>query len=375
MRIVNSRINVVCGYAFVGKLLIDYLGRENDANVVVCDNSRSKQGNNDGLDVMSVENAVRLYPQADYWIGTIYHVESIKQQLISLGINLSQIITELPDEVLDQIKEKFKEKKYTPRKDFKFEIDLTDHCNLNCKGCDVFSSVADAYCLDLDELEKDLKRVSELFSDGADVKTLYLLGGEPLLHPDINRAMRIARQNFPNAYIAIITNGLLLKGEPELFWNTCREYDIAITPTWYPINVDYDELGKIAKKYGVKYHLFGASAAGGRTLAHYPLDLTGSQSPTKSYLACWEGNECIVLRNHRFWTCSIAPHFPIFNKHFNKNIPLNMDDGIDIYKAKDQNEIRKFLAQPRSFCKYCNSAGRTQDHPWEKTEGKIEEWI
>ena len=375
MRKVNSKINVVCGYAFVGKLLIDYLSKENGARIVICDNSKAKQGNIDGGYILSVEDAVKQTPDAIYWIGTIYHVESIRKQLRALDIAQDQIITEVPEEVINQIKERYKDKKFTPRKDFKFEIDLTDHCNLNCKGCDVFSSVAEEYCLDLDELEKDLKRVAALFDNGNDIKTLYLLGGEPLLHPDINRAMKIARQYFPKAFIAIITNGLLLKNEPESFWNTCKAHNIAITPTWYPINVDYDELGKIAEKHGVEYHLFGVSAAGGRTLAHYPLDLSGSQDPLRSYLACWEGNECIVLRNHRFWTCSIAPHFPIFNKHFDKHIPLNEDDGIDIYKAKDQQEIREFLAQPREFCKYCNSAGRTQDHPWERTEGKIEEWV
>ena len=48
MRKVNSKINVVCGYAFVGKLLIDYLSKENGARIVICDNSKAKQGNIDG---------------------------------------------------------------------------------------------------------------------------------------------------------------------------------------------------------------------------------------------------------------------------------------------------------------------------------------
>ena len=54
--------------------------------------------------------------------------------------------------------------KLKPRnaENFIAEINLTDHCNLNCQCCDHFSPLADEFYLDLETFEKDVKQFAKL---------------------------------------------------------------------------------------------------------------------------------------------------------------------------------------------------------------------
>ena len=60
------------------------------------------------------------------------------------------------------------------------------------------------------------------------------MGGEPLLHPQVNDFMRITREAYPHSKIFIVTNGLLLLKMPNDFWETLRQYRIRIHWSKYP---------------------------------------------------------------------------------------------------------------------------------------------
>ena len=130
-----------------------------------------------------------------------------------------------------------------PKTMLSFEVALAEHCNLNCVGCNHFSPLAPPSFPNLEEFTRDFKRMSHLFGDRT--QQVKLLGGEPLLNPDINRYLRVARECFPQSEIMIITNGLLLPKMGDPFWETCKEGRIVIAPTKYPINFDYKKWGNI----------------------------------------------------------------------------------------------------------------------------------
>ncbi|MDR2096978.1 MAG: 4Fe-4S cluster-binding domain-containing protein, partial [Spirochaetaceae bacterium] len=69
------------------------------------------------------------------------------------------------------------------RKVLLFQVLLCEHCNLNCKGCGACSPLAGESYLDPASYEKDCERLSAL--SGGIVEYIDLLGGEPLLHPEI----------------------------------------------------------------------------------------------------------------------------------------------------------------------------------------------
>ena len=48
-----------------------------------------------------------------------------------------------------------------PKKTLDFRIHLTKHCNLNCKYCAAFSSIADEEYYSTSQLKNDIKRIYE----------------------------------------------------------------------------------------------------------------------------------------------------------------------------------------------------------------------
>src|SRR5512139_246408 len=45
------------------------------------------------------------------------------------------------------------------------ELHVTDHCNMNCSGCGHFSNVAPDWYADLASHDRDMRRLSQLFSN------------------------------------------------------------------------------------------------------------------------------------------------------------------------------------------------------------------
>ena len=120
-----------------------------------------------------------------------------------------------------------------------FEVHLVDHCNLNCQSCDNFSPLADEIYVNKLKFNRDLRRLSILAKDK--IKNVRMLGGEPLLHPEVSTFLKISRNYFPEANVRLTTNGIKLSKMPENFWRTCNETKAIIEITYYPININKEE--------------------------------------------------------------------------------------------------------------------------------------
>ena len=261
----------------------------------------------------------------------------------------------------------------TPRKTLEqIEYHLADHCNLSCQGCSHFSPLAQKCFPDVQIFERDMKRLSDL-SKGK-LKRFFLLGGEPLLNPQIIDFIRISRQYFPDTRISILTNAVLLNSQKEEFWKACNNFNIIISITKYPVKLDFEQMEQIAANNNVELEYYNNTEVI-KTSQRFPLDLTGKQNLKESFCCCSQANTCIFLSNGKLYTCPIAPNIVHFNKFFNKDIPLNKKDGIDIYKAKSIKEILTFLSRPIPFCKYCKVSERSFGHAWSISKKEISEWL
>lgn len=86
------QIVVVCA----GELGISILKAEKRLNTgkicAICDNAVSMQGRHvEGLEVVSVDYAVRTYPEAHFMIANIYHTQEIYDQIVNLGVEIEKI--------------------------------------------------------------------------------------------------------------------------------------------------------------------------------------------------------------------------------------------------------------------------------------------
>lgn len=262
--------------------------------------------------------------------------------------------------------------KFIPKTGLDLAIHLTEHCNLNCKNCDTYAPIANKGEQDLDLLEQDLKRLSEIM--GSDrIHTLHLSGGEPLMHSRIDEIPALVRKYLPRTYIYFITNGLLLPKMSDRFYEECHNNFINIEVTIYPVKFDYQKAFELVKSKNVQivnYHEHEPV----KTSWHFPLNFDGSCEPIKNFTICARANYCHVLFDHKLYTCSAIPRVRIFNEYFNTNIPISEFDGIDIYKAKSGEEILEFLAHPVPFCRFCDHNKYTYGHEWGISKKSITEW-
>lgn len=254
-----------------------------------------------------------------------------------------------------------------------FEVNVVDHCNLNCQSCNHFSSIATPWYLEIKEFKKDMQRIVEI-TNGGDIEKLWLLGGEPLLHPQLCEIMELSRKFFSTAPISVFSNGSLLLKQDERFWETVRDNDIELVVTKYPVNIDYDAIDKKAKSEGVKISYSVTSMDRMKVMYHLSLVEESDMEPIMNYLRCIYPNACSPLKEGRIYPCPIAAHAHHFNEKFDRHLYTGECNSISIYDAKDADEIIEFLKTPIPFCKYCDMKNCKFDVPWTVTKKTVEEW-
>lgn len=253
----------------------------------------------------------------------------------------------------------------------RFEVNLAEHCNLNCVGCDHFSPLAEKKFLDPEQYERDLARLAKLFPD--QVEAIVLVGGEPLLHPGASNLIAMSRRYFPNSSLVMFTNGLLLPKMEPAFWEAARDNRLMMVVTNYPINIDHGRIKELTSQYGVGLdYSWGGKI---KTMSKMVLDPEGSGEAGYNFMKCHRSNGCITLQEGRLYTCTVAPTIGHFNRYFGQNIPLTDDDSIDIYQAESGREILEFLRRPIPFCRYCDLRTRIKGLPWRQSGREITEWF
>jgi hypothetical protein len=254
-----------------------------------------------------------------------------------------------------------------------FVLNILDHCNLRCKGCDHFAAIAEERFASLDDIEKDLAQMSRILRDGA--ARIGVMGGEPLLHPQLEEILLCTRLFFPNALIQLVTNGLLLLRQDEEFWRVCYEKNIVIVNTKYPINLDYKAMRKTATMHGVTFEHYGNTGKITKTSFKIPLDINGRQDPRKSFTGCFHAKTCPLLMEGKLYLCTVAPNVRHFNKRFGTHMELEEGDSLDIFRVNETAELFTFLSSPKPFCRYCDVGNRSYGQKWERSRQEISEWI
>lgn len=243
------------------------------------------------------------------------------------------------------------------------ETHIVNHCNLKCRGCSHFSGLAKEYYKPLGDFEREMKALSEK----EDIRTIRIMGGEPLLHPQWFNFLLVARAYFPNSQVVLVTNGILLSKLRE-YIDALNENQITVCLSEYHLKLkDRDILGKLKyREIHEKGNLYNIS-----------LDLNGKQDINEAYKYCdlarygW-----YFFKDGRLYNCCIFANIDIFIEKFNADIQYDIDDiSIDV-ATHTADEIEKFLTTPHKACKYCDTRKRMQTHIRHGISKEvIEEWI
>jgi len=352
---------VLFGAGNEGVCAVDILKHNGIDPICFCDNYKQGVEPKTGLPMISTHELISNFADAIIVVTAIGYADEIVSELKKLGVDEDRIVLDLKSHVYKQ-----------PYLTY-FEFDICDHCDMSCKGCSHFSPLAEKRAFPLINLQNDLRRMSELTAKVVD--EIHIMGGEPLLHPNLLEILKTAREVFPNTIIALITNGILLLKQSDAFWSVCRDNSIVIEVTKYPISLDYPKIIKTAeeKKVAFKFHSYTGKAP--KTLAKTPLDIAGLQDADISFRNCALANRWIALVYGKIYTCQVAPNIIHFNKKFGTNMDLENGDYLDIYQAEDIDEVLSFLCVPKPFCRYCKTTEFISGITWEPSKREMSEWV
>lgn len=362
----NLKKVVIYGIGAYGKILISEIEKY-DVSIVACIDRR----------VLCYKNYIvhtpdEEIPECDAIIVSPVESDEIVQFLKE---RVSYKIITFEEIIQQKVLEVRGLKRYTVYPYLEYMVlNILDHCNLKCKGCDHFACVADTYFVSTEKIYMDLKRMNELFH-GEGIMQIAVMGGEPLLHPELLEILKIVRQFFPKTVIRLTTNGLLLLKQNDDFWKTCRDNNVTIVNTKYPILLDYVAMQEKAEKENVKFRFFeGTEDDIVKKSFKKIINIDGNSNINESFEKCHISNYGNFLMEGKFYGCPFScQSYRIFNKKYDMNLQMKEDDYLDIYKIQKKEEIFEFAAKPRSYCRYCN--GVSPEFDWTQSKFKIEEWI
>ena len=241
------------------------------------------------------------------------------------------------------------------------ETHVVDHCNLNCKGCSHFCPITEKNFISYKKFKKDLKQLSKKFK----IEKFFLMGGEPLLHPEINKFIDISREYLKDTEICLLTNATLLTKKDDTFWYTLKKNNVKLGITKYPINLkNFENLLNYIHQKGVE---IGALHNG----SNFAFRLS-TNADSKDFPLC-PTKHCVNLRHKKLYICPIGCYIDNFNKYFKTNYP--QEKGIDIYRNSPQ-KILKYLQGPSPTCNIC--LAKEQDWEWQSwssSNKKLEDWF
>ena len=245
------------------------------------------------------------------------------------------------------------------------EININDHCNLNCKGCSHFAPLVSPSFKNFNIFLKDIKRLKQLIPH---IFKIRIMGGEPFLNPEIKQYVEIIKQVYPYSDLRIVTNGLLLKNMSDEMLEFIKSNDIMLDVSVYPplFNV-IDEVVQKLKSKQIKIFLEHISM-------FKPMLLDVKEKyPFKTLQNC----NCTNLENGFIFSCPLQTTIKYYNEHFENKYNYKTNK-INIYDSITGAEIKKRLKEPFELCDYC--AHYREDLPffeWNQSLKNVnsEDWI
>jgi hypothetical protein len=248
-----------------------------------------------------------------------------------------------------------------PVKLFGVEYNLTEHCNLSCYHCDHASPLMPKKFAVLSEYERDIRALSV----AVHVEEFRIVGGEPLLHPQLLDFLRIARETGIGDAVKVYTNGMLLHTMPDEFFALT---DILWVSTYPGVRRRMSDEAIAAKcaEHGVRLDLRSTITEFNRSFINNRIEDEGLVR--RIFSQCKMANEysCFSLYDGMFFRCSVAPWAQARLGMAGIEFPGPEVDGIKVHdnpRLRDQIEARVKSKEPLKACSYClGSSGPMVPH-------------
>jgi organic radical activating enzyme len=251
------------------------------------------------------------------------------------------------------------------------EIMVTQSCNISCHGCTNYSDLKHTGYLTWKQGQAQI----EPWLERVEIPDFGILGGEPLMNPDIRNWIIGLRKLLPHAQIRFATNGLLLKkhydvvkllaeigncvfkigvhiNDPELEDTIKR---IQSEYQWEPVTEFGVQRFKTANNF--RFHIKRPDVFWKTYQGSYNNMTPHNSDPQQAFEICCQ-QTCPLLYNGKLHKCSTSGLLEdVLSRHHYPNNELwqpYMSAGLDP-ECSDQ-ELTKFLnnfGKPNKICGQC----------------------
>lgn len=231
---------------------------------------------------------------------------------------------------------------------------VSNKCNLTCKGCnqlrDIYKS-SDVININVDDILNDLKKISNAVDK---IEKVVIVGGESLLHKDINLIIKRIMQIDNIGIIQFITNGTIVPKNNEIF-ELLSNSRVKVEVSGYgdflseKLQANVEIFLKKLKDFNVNYEYV-------KTLQWFDFGDFEKRNYSKEK---WQDvyNTCCFISNDLFngelHKCARS----VFGKHLHR-LPEHKNDYINIREVPEEElskKIDKFLKNTLpSTCQHCH---------------------
>jgi organic radical activating enzyme len=257
------------------------------------------------------------------------------------------------------------------------EFYITNHCNLNCNNCNRFNNYNFRGHYDYKSYLDTYQEWAELL----DPYRITIIGGEPLMHPDLEGWAKTIKELWPNAIRNISSNGTLLLKKPNLY-NILKNYGFELTISVHNLKWMEPLLNDLDKFYPGDYsltedpddkQLFAKTAIDDNNVKiviykfnnmHQSAVYVGKNSrlhvhnsnPTVAHAQC-DGSTCHHMINGKLYKCGVEALIREFSNQFNLELTpeqrtiVESDVGVTIDQAKEN--LDNFVSRMNSPIPHC----------------------
>jgi organic radical activating enzyme len=245
-----------------------------------------------------------------------------------------------------------------------FELHVVEHCNLRCAHCCNMSPYVADRMLSVAEVEAQCRTMARHL----DVDVFKIMGGEPLLHPEITAILAVLRATGISETIRLFTNGLLLHRMADDFWRALDHLTISSYSS-APVKPEHLRLVEDkAREFDVVLNVKPVDRFSEVMAQARRADDAATQAV---YEACWLRHRCLVVRGGVFYKCTRAAYQRDFRQRLTiagseiDALPEPGDDGIALDAMDFEDRLLAYLNADKalSACRYCHgSSGPLVDH-------------
>ncbi len=220
------------------------------------------------------------------------------------------------------------------------ELHISDKCNLNCKGCSHFSPLYSDLNASFDKKMNDVRSLKKLFDN---IFRIDILGGEPLLNPELKQYVEALRTELPETFIQIYTNGLLVPKLKDDVLKAIYENNICISISEYrPTHNMIENIKHRLDGYNIRYHI---AAYDEKQKFNIPI----STSDNSKYPRLCISDGCITVSDGKISRCPTLMYIERFNEYFHQNLPTE-----GIYMINEYSDGYRLLEDMKKEVPLCN---------------------